>query len=679
IKVLGYEKSADLAERFEREARTIARLDHPNIVGIHEVGRAGNALFYTMPFFPNGDLSQRDLRDEPRRIVEVLRSVCEALKYAHAHGVVHRDVKPANILFDKTDRVLLADFGIAISREHESRVTTQDKMIGSTGYMSPEQARRQDLDGRADIYSLGVVCYELLTGELPFHGADALSVAIAHMQDPIPRLPPTRRVWQPLIDRALAKSPDMRYQNAGEMLVALAEIEQALDAGGDPQRAPLAPLALFGDPRARIAFGTAALALAAIWFGANWYDRRAGAGLDGPVAAPVADARAAAPLQIADADAIDRALAEGYELLRAGRLYEPPGANAASRFLGVLAMVPNSAEARAGLDHLIETASKHAVTAVGDGRDDEAAALHERTYALAQNSMIEDYEAYARFERAFAKAVISSIDEGIASGDRELASRMRRSFDIAALVDPSVKTRLEALALAEAMSPGARIQDPGGPLLAYIPARHRGSGLPAFSIAVHEVTRREYAAFARATRRAAAPCGGVLFKRPDWRNPGFAQRDDEPVVCVSAADADAYARWLTQRTGSRYRVPTRAEWSLLARDVAATGNVCARANVLDASTGRGAAARYACNDGRENTAPVGRYSATALGIHDLAGNVREWSAECAKRDGSKCTQRVVLGTSWRDGARRALTGVEALDAAVGTPFVGIRLVREFEK
>ncbi|HVF35078.1 MAG TPA: serine/threonine-protein kinase, partial [Candidatus Saccharimonadia bacterium] len=176
IKVLGYEKSPELAERFEREARTIARLDHPNIVGIHEVGRAGDALYYTMPFLPNGDLSQRDLRDDPRRVVEVLRSTCEALKYAHAHGVVHRDVKPANILFDKTERVLLADFGIAISRDHESRVTTQDKMIGSTGYMRPEQARRQDLDGRADIYSLGVVCYELLTGELPFHGADALSV-----------------------------------------------------------------------------------------------------------------------------------------------------------------------------------------------------------------------------------------------------------------------------------------------------------------------------------------------------------------------------------------------------------------------------------------------------------------------------------------------------------------------
>ncbi|HET9482878.1 MAG TPA: bifunctional serine/threonine-protein kinase/formylglycine-generating enzyme family protein [Xanthomonadales bacterium] len=682
IKVLSFDKamSQDLAERFEREARTIARLDHPNIVGIHEVGRAGDALYYTMPFLPNGDLSQRDLRDEPRRVVEVLRSVCEALKYAHAHGVVHRDVKPANILFDKTERVLLADFGIAISRDFESRVTTQDKMVGSTGYMSPEQARRQDLDGRADIYSLGVVCYELLTGELPFHGADALSVAIAHMQDPIPRLPPTRRAWQPLIDKALAKSPEHRFQNAGEMLVALGEIEQSIASSGEPRHGgSLAVGALFRDTRARIAFGVAALALAAIWLGANLYERRASLLPARPAPASGASpaAEREAPLPIADAAELDRALAEGYALLREGKLYEPEGGSAASRFLGVLATDPNSAEARAGLDAVIAAAQKRALAAIAAGRDAEASALHERTYALAQNSMIPDYAAYGAFERAFAEAVIASIDDGIARGDRELATRMRESFAIAARNAPKVTERLELLA--KGLAPGARIQDPGGPVLAYMPERHGGSPLPAYAIAVNEVTKGEYAAFARATGRAAAPCGGGLFKKIDWRNPGFAQRNDEPVVCVSSADAQAYARWLSQRTGSTYRLPTRAEWMLAARDAAPRSGICGRANVLDASTGRGIVARYDCSDGFEHTAPVGRYAATGLGFHDLVGNVREWSSECTRREGRSCRERAVLGSSYRDGSRRPLLGVEGLPADQGAIHVGIRLVREFER
>ena len=681
IKVLNFERamSEDLAERFEREARTIAKLDHPNIVGIHDIGRAGDLLYYTMPFLPNGDLSQRDLRDNPQRILEVLRSVCEALRYAHAHGVVHRDVKPANVLFDKAERVLLADFGIAISTDFESRVTTQDKLVGSTGYMSPEQARRQDLDGRADLYSLGVVCYELLTGELPFHGADALSVAIAHMQDPIPRLPPTRRAWQPLIDRALAKSPDDRYQNAGEMLLALGEVAENL-ANGTPVRRGGAVGEVLRDRRTRLTFGTAALALAAIWLGANLYERRARdpAGAAPPATAAATEpSRAVAPVEIADAGEIDSALAAGYDALRAGRLYEPEVGSAASHFLGLIAAQPSSTEARAGLDAVVEAARRRAVAAIEAGRDAEAAELHERTHALAQASMIPDYAAHAAFERAFAEAAHARLDRAIARGERALADSLAKTFAIVARNDRTIAAKLESLA--SALAPGARIQDPQGPVLAYVPERHAGTSLPAFSIAVHEVTRGEYAVFARATKRAAAACDGGMFRRVDWRNPGFPQRDDEPVVCVSAEDADAYSRWLSQRTGSTYRVPTRAEWMLLARPAIVKGDPCRGANVLDASTGRGLVARHECSDGYEHTAPVGGFRASALGVHDLDGNVREWSGECARRTGSRCVERTALGRSYRDGPKRPALGVEALAANEGSIHVGFRVVREFER
>ena len=235
LKVLSFEHSVseEAALRFEREARTIAKLDHPNIVGIFDVGRTrAGELYYTMPFLANGDLAGRDLRHNPRRVVEILSAICDALSYAHGQGVIHRDVKPENILFDQNERPRLADFGIALSQTHDHRVTGQGKAMGSTGYMSPEQARGITLDGRTDLYSLGIVCYELITGELPFMGPDALAVAMAHSTDPIPRLPPTLKLWQPFIDKALAKNADERFQDADQMRAGLAEIGAQVRTGG---------------------------------------------------------------------------------------------------------------------------------------------------------------------------------------------------------------------------------------------------------------------------------------------------------------------------------------------------------------------------------------------------------------------------------------------------------------
>ncbi|MGH8163190.1 MAG: serine/threonine-protein kinase, partial [Rhodanobacteraceae bacterium] len=163
--------------RFEQEARTIARLQHPHIVAIYEVGRTSDGqLYYSMPYLPNGDLSKMDLRDSPARVAAVLRALLGALAHAHQHGIVHRDVKPENVLFDQHRRALLTDFGIARASE-SLRVTREGATLGSSGYMSPEQARGQDIDGRSDLYSVGVMAYELLTGDLPFRGADALSTA----------------------------------------------------------------------------------------------------------------------------------------------------------------------------------------------------------------------------------------------------------------------------------------------------------------------------------------------------------------------------------------------------------------------------------------------------------------------------------------------------------------------
>lgn len=217
-------------QRFENEARTIAKLAHSGIVGIHEVGRtSAGQMYYIMPYLPNGDLSQRDLREDETRIVEILHTLLSALGYAHAHGIVHRDVKGENVLFDAHQRPLLTDFGIALSKRDTSRLTTAGLSVGSSGYMAPEQARGEQVDGRADLYSVGVLAYALLTGHLPFRATDALALALMHAQDPVPRLPPDKRRWQGFIDRAMAKSPAARFASAEQMRQALDDIGRDRD------------------------------------------------------------------------------------------------------------------------------------------------------------------------------------------------------------------------------------------------------------------------------------------------------------------------------------------------------------------------------------------------------------------------------------------------------------------
>lgn len=231
IKVMAGDGLADevARQRFENEARTIARLSHPNIVAIHEVGRTDDGrMFYVMPYLPNGDLTQRDLRGDGERVAGILRALLSALGYAHARGIIHRDVKRENVLFDGDDRPLLADFGIALVRNDDTRLTTLGHAVGSTSYMSPEQARGEVVDGRTDLYAVGVLAYELLVGRLPFAATDALAMAVMHAQDPIPRLPAELRTWQAFIDQAMAKSRDARFSNASAML-------QALDAIGQRQ------------------------------------------------------------------------------------------------------------------------------------------------------------------------------------------------------------------------------------------------------------------------------------------------------------------------------------------------------------------------------------------------------------------------------------------------------------
>ncbi len=229
LKVMAPALAADatFSKRFLREARTIASLTHPHIVAVYEVGVTNDHLHYfSMQFLPGGDFAQRMRKGvDQAEVVRVLIGIAKALGFAHQQGVVHRDVTPGNIMFDGADTPLLTDFGIARALSGSTRITSTGVSIGTSNYMSPEQARGGEVDARSDLYSLGVLAFEALSGRPPYQGPDGFAVAYAHVFEPIPRLPAPLQHWQAFIDRALAKDPKDRFASADELIAGLQEVE----------------------------------------------------------------------------------------------------------------------------------------------------------------------------------------------------------------------------------------------------------------------------------------------------------------------------------------------------------------------------------------------------------------------------------------------------------------------
>ncbi len=250
LKVLSEEFFDDpaLRQRFVDEGKSAARLNHPHVLAVFDIGSAGGFPFIATEFVPGGTL--RDRMQQPMAPVDALRiarDLASALDYAHSQGVIHRDIKPANIMFRADGAAVLGDLGIL-----KAQSGANSMQIGSPHYMSPEQIEGQTGDGRADLYSLGIVLYEMLTGRPPFDADDPFAVISKHLSEPVPKLPEALALYQPLIDRTLAKRPEERFGSAREMVTAIdGYIEpktvrepraEAMRAG--PSRTvPVAPLA----------------------------------------------------------------------------------------------------------------------------------------------------------------------------------------------------------------------------------------------------------------------------------------------------------------------------------------------------------------------------------------------------------------------------------------------------
>ena len=225
-----HDESGDFFERFMKEGRIIASLRHPHIVTIYDIGIHDEYVYISMEYVDGGDLRAKiENRLAPVRGLDIIGKVGQALEYAHKKNIVHRDVKPANILFRSDGTPLLSDFGIAKDFAADNELTSTGTILGSPFYMSPEQAEGITTDGRTDIYSLGVIFYEMLTGQKPYEGDSAIKVIMQHIQSPVPQLPVELEQFQPLLNRLMAKDREQRIPDASHLLEEVEEVREEVE------------------------------------------------------------------------------------------------------------------------------------------------------------------------------------------------------------------------------------------------------------------------------------------------------------------------------------------------------------------------------------------------------------------------------------------------------------------
>jgi serine/threonine protein kinase len=250
-----YASDPEFEHRFRNEADIASQLEHPNIVRVLDIGRAGRLTYLAMDYYPD-NLASRLQRKGPlpeKALIRMARDVASALHFAHQAGLVHRDIKTDNIMFTADDTAVIADFGIARAVSGYVSATGVNLTIGTPHYISPEQAQGGKLDGRSDLYALGVTLYKAATGELPFRSSDWFELARMHVEVPPPppraKRPELSRRFERIILKCLAKHPDDRYPSAAALV---AELESLEDQGRRTENFGLAPIELAPPPRRRL-------------------------------------------------------------------------------------------------------------------------------------------------------------------------------------------------------------------------------------------------------------------------------------------------------------------------------------------------------------------------------------------------------------------------------------------
>lgn len=641
------DKDPEFHQRFQREANIIGQLSHPNIIPIYDIGRHEGLNYISMEFLPGGSLDEKIRQGiNPDQAISITGAMATALEHAHGKGYVHRDIKPENIIFRADDSPVLTDFGIARTIKSKSNMTQVGTVVGTPYYMSPEQAMGKPSDGRSDLYSLGVVLYEMLTGKKLFDAESPLAISVKHIHETPPRLPGTISALQPLLDQLLAKLPEQRFQTARELKVALDNItilpNTARTAGKNP-------LQQFSDfihrllPRNPKAIHTTE----AIAVGQHHSDTQ--------LATQISPTISAAMLTHTSENRTTYARFGIYGILLAG--------------FATLGYSTFHKEERASTrEQWASVLGQPTQLQINDNRELIALTVN----PIPANARVRILNIRERYTPGMLLPAGTYQLEVSLNGYNTRKKWIRLTSENAAI----------DIALQKNNQP-ANHQTPK-PELVLIPAGNFLMGNPAtqnaiqttinqdFYISRYEITFNEYDYFAVETNRAL----------PDDNGWG---RGERPVINVSWDDAIAYSNWLSKTTGQTFRLPSAAEWEYAARGNTTSaywwGN-----NMEDARTR--ANCRVGCKSWWDSffsnkTQIVGTFPPNDFGLHDTAGNVAEWTNDCAdKFDASGVTPPVCLKRAVRGGAFTSkvanITAYSqiAVTASSSRRNIGFRVVQE---
>lgn len=709
-----------VVKRFEQEAEIIAQLYHPNIVSIYEVGHVDETLlFYSMPYLQHGDLTTFEYHDDTT-LKNMLIGICNGLEHAHNQGVIHRDIKPENILFDQFGNVQIADFGIALSTGQQ-RFTKDRKIVGSVHYMSPEQAESKHIDARSDVYSLGAILYELLTGEPVFDRDSDLSIMMAHLSDPVPALPAEKAHWQGIIDACLAKSPDDRYQDIATLRAAIKAVQQDNSkqqlvkwsmlavviavvavvafvqfAGDDQNEKPIETVnnENRGEPIDLMDSGTVAAVIEAEPT-ASEVDAEVE-----PNQLPRAQQQVTPVVNTLSVDEEATLLKNVQRNIERKQLTTPENNNALDDLLTLLRNMPQHpeglkllSEVMAGYYELLYQAVLKNDLQQAESFADAVAEVRHRTILTNENLLL-SLEKNTEMQRSL---MIGAVVEKVQVAKSNLnQAKAKRYISLIDRVIPGQELVDELLNNIDSMLRSGQVLTDklGIKSVVVTPQLGNKKGLLNYGLAVtqSEITWQQYDRFASVTQRDLNRCKSslkvnLIFSQRNYLKPGFKIFNDMPVVCVSWQDAKAYAVWLSQQTGHTYRLPSAREWRHLMR-LAGNKTQCGAANLAgkefpDKDEVEGL---YGCDDGATHVARRSQFGKNALGLYGLNGNVSEWISGCERMGKFKailkpddlCDSNSVMGRSWLsttsdDG------GVKKIDFDESWTHIGFRLVRDLRK